>query len=58
LSGYDLFTLKINKEERPIIGIKYLAQLFNALLLKGYLQAQWKVGEVNFILKPGKSLII
>jgi hypothetical protein len=52
-SGYDLITLKI-LEELPIIGIKYLTQLFNAVLLKGYFQAQWKVVQIILILKPGK----
>jgi hypothetical protein len=37
-SGYDLITGKILKEF-PIIRIKYLAQLFNAVLLKGYFPA-------------------
>jgi hypothetical protein len=41
-SGYDLITSKILKE-LPIIGIKYLTQIFNAVLLKGYFPAQWKV---------------
>jgi hypothetical protein len=38
----------------PIIGIKYLSQLFNAVLLKGYFLAQWKVAQIFLILKPGK----
>jgi hypothetical protein len=38
----------------PIIGIKYLTQLFNAVLLKGYFPAQWKVAQIILILKPGK----
>jgi hypothetical protein len=33
-SGHDLITCKILKD-LPIIGIKYLTQLFNAVLLKG-----------------------
>jgi hypothetical protein len=52
-SGYDLITGKILKE-LPIIGIKYLTQLFNAILLKGYFPAQWKVAQILFNLKPGK----
>jgi hypothetical protein len=51
-SVYDLVTGKILKE-RPIIVIKYLTQLFNAVLLKGYFPVQWKVLQV-IILKPGK----
>jgi hypothetical protein len=38
----------------PIIGIKYLTQLFNAVLLKRYFPAQWKVAQIILILKPGK----
>jgi hypothetical protein len=38
----------------PIIGIKYLTQLFNAVLLKAYFPAQWKVAQIILILKPGK----
>jgi hypothetical protein len=38
----------------PILGIKYLIQLFNAVLLKDYFGAQWKVAQIILILKPGK----
>jgi hypothetical protein len=38
----------------PTIGIKCLTQLFNAVLLKGYFPAQWKVAQIILILKPGK----
>jgi hypothetical protein len=38
----------------PSIGIKYLTQLFNAVLLKGYFPAQWKLARIILILKPGK----
>jgi hypothetical protein len=37
-----------------VIGIKYFTQLFNAVLLKGYFPAQWKVAQIILILKPGK----
>jgi hypothetical protein len=37
-----------------IIGIKNLTQLFNAVLLKWYFLPQWKVAQINLILKPGK----
>jgi hypothetical protein len=40
-------------KELPIIGIKYLTQLRNAVMLKGYFPAQWKVAHI-LILKPGK----
>jgi hypothetical protein len=40
----------------PIIGIKYLTQLFNAVLFKGYFLAQWKVAQIILILKLGKTL--
>jgi hypothetical protein len=52
-SGYYLITSKILKE-LPIIGIKYLTQLFNAVLFKRYFPAQWKVTQIILILKPGK----
>jgi hypothetical protein len=39
-----------------IIGIKYITQLFNAVLLKTYFPAQWKVAQIIPILKPGKPL--
>jgi hypothetical protein len=38
----------------PIIGIKYLTQLFNAVLLKGCFPVQWKVAQIILILKPGR----
>jgi hypothetical protein len=50
--GYDLITGKILKE-LPIIGTKYLTQLFNAILLLNYC-TQWKVAQIILILKPGK----
>jgi hypothetical protein len=40
-SGYDLITGKILKELLPI-GIKYLTQLFSAILLTRYFPSQWK----------------
>jgi hypothetical protein len=52
-SGYDLITGKILKE-LSIIGIKYLTQLLNAVLLKGYFLAQWKVTQILLLLKPRK----
>jgi hypothetical protein len=39
----------------PISGIKYPTQIFNAVLLKGYFLAQWKVAQIVLILRPGKS---
>jgi hypothetical protein len=47
---YDFITSKI----LPTIGIQYLTQLFNAVLLKGYFSAQWKVTQIILIPKPGK----
>jgi hypothetical protein len=38
----------------PAIGIKFLTQLFNAVLFKGYFPAQWKVAQIILILTPGK----
>jgi hypothetical protein len=40
--------------ELTIVGIKYLIQLFNAVFLKGYFSAQWKVEQIILILKSGK----
>jgi hypothetical protein len=51
--GCDRISGKILKE-LPIIGIKSLTQLFNAVLPKGYFPAQLKVTQVILILKPGK----
>jgi hypothetical protein len=48
-SGYDLITGKA-LQGLPIIGIKYLTQLFNAVLLKGYFLAQWKVSQIILII--------
>jgi hypothetical protein len=42
-----------HSHELPIIGIKYLTQLFIAVLLKGYFPEQWKVAQI-IILKSGK----
>jgi hypothetical protein len=50
---YYLITGKILKE-LPVTGIKYLTQLFNAVLLKRYFPPQWQVGQIILILKPGK----
>jgi hypothetical protein len=33
--------------------MKYLTQLFNAVLFKGYLPAQWKIAQIILILKLG-----
>jgi hypothetical protein len=41
-------------KELPVTGIKYLTQLFNAVLLNGYFLAYWKVAQIILILKPGK----
>jgi hypothetical protein len=52
--GYDLITGKILKE-LPLTGIKYVTQLFNALLLKGHFPAQWRAAAHNILIfKPGK----
>jgi hypothetical protein len=51
--GYNLIIGKI-LEELPTIGIQYLTQLFNAVLLKEYFPAQGKVSQIILIPKPGK----
>jgi hypothetical protein len=38
----------------PSIEIKYLTQLFSAVLLNRYSLAQWKIAQITLILKPGK----
>jgi hypothetical protein len=50
--GYDLITGKI-LQKLPTIGIKYLTQLFNAVLLLDYFPSQWKVAQIILTLKPG-----
>jgi hypothetical protein len=52
-SGYNLVTGNILKEW-PIIRIKCLTELFNAVLPKGYFPAQWKVVQLILLLKPRK----
>jgi hypothetical protein len=42
-------------KELPIIRIKYLTQLFSAVLVKDYFPARWELAEVILILKPGRS---
>jgi hypothetical protein len=37
-----------------MIGVKYLTQLFSAILLKGYFLVQWKVAQVILVLKSGR----
>jgi hypothetical protein len=50
--AYDLITGKILKG-LPIVGIKYLTQLFKAAMLKRHFLAQWKVAHI--ILNQGNS---
>jgi hypothetical protein len=40
-------------KELPIIGTKNLTQLLNAVLLKGYFPAQWKIAQAMLILISG-----
>jgi hypothetical protein len=51
--GYDLIMGKI-LQELPAVGIQYLTQLFNAVMLTGHFPAQWKFAQIILILKPGK----
>jgi hypothetical protein len=53
-SGYNLITGKILKE-LPVMGIKYLPPLFNAVLLKGYFLAQQKVAQDHPHLEARKT---
>jgi hypothetical protein len=52
-SSYHLIIGKVFKE-LPITERKYLTQLFNSVLLKGYFPAQLKVTQIILILKLGK----
>lgn len=52
--GYDLITGRIIKELSNR-GIKYITQLFNAIMRLEYFPMQWKVAEIILIPKPGKS---
>jgi hypothetical protein len=38
-------------KELLTIGIKYLTQLFNAIMLKGLFPAQWKAAKIILIPK-------
>jgi hypothetical protein len=42
-------------QKLPPAGNKYLAQIFNAAMLTGYVPAQTKVAKIILHLKPGKS---
>jgi hypothetical protein len=53
-SGYNLIAGKIPKK-LPIIGIRYLTQPFNAVLIKGCFPAQWKFAQIILISKPGNQ---
>lgn len=52
--GYDLITGRILKE-LPDIVIQYITLIFNAVLRIEYFPAQWKVGQIIMIRKPGKK---
>lgn len=51
--GYDLITGKVLKE-LPNVAIKFITQLFNAVINREYYPRQWKVAQIILILKPGK----
>lgn len=53
-AGYDLITPKLLKE-MPENGVKFLTQLFNAIISTGNMPCQWKVAKIIMILKPGKT---
>lgn len=52
--GYDLITGEIIKK-LPNASIRYITQLFNAILRLEYFPMQWKVAQIILIPKPGKS---
>jgi hypothetical protein len=41
-------------QELSVVGIQYLTQIFNAVMLTGHFPAQWKVAQIILILKPGE----
>jgi hypothetical protein len=51
--GYDLIAGKI-LQELPVVGIQYLTQIFNTVMLTGHFPAEWKLAQILLILKPGK----
>jgi hypothetical protein len=51
--GYGLITGKI-LQELLAVGIQYLTQIFNVVMLTRHFPAQWKVAQIILILKPGK----
>lgn len=51
--GYDLITNKVIKE-LPEVAIRFITQLFNAVMRLGFFPPQWKVAEIKMIHKPGK----
>jgi hypothetical protein len=51
--GY-LITGKI-LQELLVVGIQYLIQIYNAVMLTRHFPAQWKVAQIILILKPGKT---
>lgn len=53
--GYDLITSEVLKE-LPEIGIKFLTQLYNAILIRSFVPMQWKVSQIIMIPKPGKNV--
>ena len=52
--GYDLITTKVMKE-LPYLAILLLTAIFNAILRREFMPAQWKVAEIILIPKPGKD---
>lgn len=51
--GHDLITVKILKE-LPEVGLKYITQIYNAILLTSHFPLLWKLGQIILIQKPGK----
>ena len=52
--GYDLITATLLKN-LPNEGLDFLTQLYNAILLRGYIPPQWKTAQIIMIIKPGKK---
>jgi len=52
-ADYDLITNQI-LQKLSEIEIKYISQLYNAILRRGFFPSQWKIAQIIMIQKPGK----
>lgn len=52
--GFDLITGTV-LQKLPLIALKAITQIFNAVITTGYFPNEWKTAKIIMILKPGKS---